>query len=71
MTQTIKATPRRRRTTTFDRVNIIILVILSLLFLYPIVVTISTSVSDPSVMLSSTVYLTPYGFSLEAYKTLL
>ena len=72
MTHTMKGTTRRhRRITTFDRVNIIILVILSLLFLYPIVVTISTSISDPSVMLSSTVYLLPYGFSLEAYKTLL
>lgn len=62
---------RRKKTTGFDIAIVILLIVLSAIFLYPLIVTLSTSISDPAVMNSRQVWLLPYGFSIEAYKTLL
>ena len=69
MTATVQH--HRKKTTGFDIVIVILLIVLSAIFLYPLIVTLSTSISDPAVMNSRQVWLLPYGFSLEAYKTLL
>lgn len=53
----------------FGTVNIVILCILLLIFLYPIVYILFGSLSDPGKMMEhSGILLTPVGFTLEAYK---
>ena len=53
---------RRKKTTGFDIAIVILLIVLSAIFLYPLIVTLSTSISDPAVMNSRQVWLLPYGF---------
>lgn len=55
----------------FDILNYIFLFLLSLLFVYPIIMTLSISFSDPKALITDRVILLPRGFTMEAYKLLL
>lgn len=61
----------RKKVTAFDIVLVILLIILSMTFLYPLLSTLAMSLSDSKVLLSDPVYLWPKGFSLQSYSALL
>jgi putative aldouronate transport system permease protein len=46
------------------------LVLLILVFLYPLIYVVSASLSDPTAVMSGQVMLLPVGFTLEAYRTI-
>lgn len=52
----------------FNVVNSIILIIVSIVCLYPLVFVVSASISNPDALVSGKVILWPVGFSLEGYK---
>ncbi len=58
----------QKKVTAFDVVLVILLVLLSASFLYPLLMTLATSLSDAKVLLSHPIYLWPKGFSLDAYQ---
>lgn len=60
-----------KKTTAFDVVLVIIMVILSCIFLYPLLNMLALSFSDSQELKSLPVYLWPKGFSLDSYKALL
>ncbi|MEN6315046.1 MAG: carbohydrate ABC transporter permease [Clostridiaceae bacterium] len=60
-----------KKTNIFDIFNYIFLFLLSLLFVYPIIMTLSVSFSDPKALITDNVILLPKGFTMEAYKLLL
>ncbi len=60
-----------KKATAFDVVLIIIMVLLSCIFLYPLLNMMALSFSDSQELKSLPVYLWPKGFSLESYKALL
>lgn len=60
-----------KKVTAFDVVLVIIMVLLSAIFLYPLLNMLALSFSDSQVLKSYPVYLWPKGFSLESYKALL
>ncbi|QGQ94284.1 carbohydrate ABC transporter permease [Paenibacillus psychroresistens] len=53
----------------FDIINIGLLIVITLIFLYPLLFVVSASISDPLKVTNGEVWLWPKGFSLEAYKT--
>ena len=55
----------------FDLFNYVLLVIMSALFLYPVVMTLALSLSDADQLGNATVAIWPIGFSLDAYRLLL
>ena len=56
----------------FDWFNAALMIVLSLIFLYPLVMTLSLSFSTPSELVGvNNVLLLPKGFSLQSYQTLL
>ncbi|MEO1780790.1 MULTISPECIES: carbohydrate ABC transporter permease [Enterococcus] len=55
----------------FDIVNITILLIFTLLILYPIVFVVNASFSDPTKIFDTPLLLTPRGFSLDGYTEIL
>lgn len=59
---------RKKRITTFDVVVYIISTLLLLIVLYPLVLVVSNSFSDPSYVASGQVLLLPKGFNFEGYK---
>ena len=59
---------RKKRITTFDVVVYIISILLLLIVLYPLVLVVSNSFSDPSYVASGQVLLLPKGFNFEGYK---
>ena len=61
----------RTRTTAFDVFLVILMILLSCAFLYPLLNMLALSVSDAQTLKSSPIYLLPVGFSLESYKALL
>lgn len=61
----------RTKTTAFDVFLVILMVLLSCAFLYPLLNMLALSVSDAQTLKSSPIYLLPVGFSLESYKALL
>ena len=60
-----------KKVTTFDVVLVVIMVLLSAMFLYPLLNMLALSFSDSQELKSLPVYLWPKGFSLESYKALL
>ena len=61
----------RTKTTAFDVFLVILMILLSCAFLYPLLNMLAPSVSDAQTLKSSPIYLLPVGFSLESYKALL
>lgn len=61
----------QKKVTLFDIVLVVILVLMSCAFLYPLLNMVALSFSDSTVLKSQPVYLLPRGFSLESYKALL
>ena len=61
----------RTKTTAFDVFLVILMMLLSCAFLYPLLNMLALSVSDAQTLKSSPIYLLPVGFSLESYKALL
>jgi len=55
----------------FDFLNVLLFLLLSWIFLYPLLIMISLSLSDPAVMGGDTAGLLPVGFSLFSYRALL
>lgn len=55
----------------FDAANVLFFVALCWVFLYPIVLMISLSMSDPTIIGASTPTLIPQGFSIAAYRAVL
>lgn len=60
-----------KRLTLFDYINYSIIGLLCALFLYPVLLTLSISFSDPDLLLRDNVIILPRGFSLDAYGLLL
>ncbi len=60
-----------KKVTAFDVVLVIIMVLLSAIFIYPLLNMLALSFSDSQELKSLPVYLTPKGFSLESYTALL
>ena len=60
-----------KKVTAFDVVLVVIMVLLSAMFLYPLLNMLALSFSDSQELKSLPVYLWPVGFSLESYKALL
>ena len=61
----------RTKTTAFDVFLVILMILLSCAFLYPLLNMLALSVSEAQTLKSSPIYLLPVGFSLESYKALL
>lgn len=61
----------RTKTTAFDVFLVILMILLSCAFLYPLLNMLALSVSDAQALKSSPIYLLPVGFSLESYRALL
>jgi putative aldouronate transport system permease protein len=53
----------------FDIINIGLLIIITLIFLYPLLFVLSASISDPVRVTQGDVWLWPKGFNLDAYTT--
>ena len=66
-----KAAGRKRRWSLFDVVNKIFLVLLSAIFLYPLLMTLGLSFSSAKELVGKNVILMPIGFSLQSYQTIL
>ena len=60
-----------KKVTAFDVVLVILMVLLSCVFLYPLLNMLALSFCDAQTLKASPVYLLPVGFSLESYKALL
>jgi len=60
-----------KKATILDVILVIIITFCSAIFLYPMIVTLATSLSDSKVLLSRTVYFIPYGFTLDSYHLVL
>lgn len=66
-----KAVGARRKWTTFDWFNTVFLVLLSAVFLYPLLMTLGLSFSSPRALVGQNVILLPKGFTLQSYQTIL
>lgn len=69
MARTFRA-KKLNRMTLFDYANYLFIILLCLLFFYPLLLTLSISLSDPKLALQQVVLL-PKGFTLDSYKFLL
>lgn len=56
---------------TFDVVNVVLMVVLLIIFLWPLIFVLSASVSDPNAVQTGKVWLFPVGFNLDGYKAIL
>ena len=61
----------RRKITPFDAFLVALMVLMSCIFIYPLLNMLALSFSNSQELKSSPVYLWPIGFSLESYKALL
>lgn len=52
----------------FDAINMFLLSIILIITVYPLIYTVSASLSDPMEILNARVWLLPKGFTLDAYK---
>ncbi len=59
---------KRKRIQTFDIVVFIIAMLLVVIVLYPLILVVSSSLSEPTYVASGQVVLLPKGFTLEGYK---
>lgn len=57
--------------TVFDVINIIIMVILLIIFLWPLLFVVSASFSNPSAVWNGDMWLIPVGFNVDCYKEIL
>lgn len=55
----------------FDKVNLVVMIILLLIFIWPLWFVLIASISDPSEVWKGSVILFPKGFNLNAYKEIL
>ncbi len=55
----------------FDIINISLLLLLSIVTVYPLIFVLSATLSDPIEVVTGRVYLLPRGFNLDAYKSVL
>lgn len=62
---------KKRKITTFDIVVYTIAIILTVLVMYPLILVVSCSFSDPGLVSTGKVVLFPKGFTVEGYKYLL
>lgn len=62
---------RSRSDVIFDRINVIMLVLLLVVMMYPLYFTIIASLSDPYSVVKGNVYFWPIGFTLEPYANVL
>ena len=62
---------RKKRITFFDIVVYTISTLLVIIVLYPLILVLSNSVSDPSMVVTGQVLFLPKGFNLEGYKEVL
>ena len=60
-----------KKVTAFDVVLVILMILISAIFIYPLLNMLALSFSDSQELKSLPVYLMPKGFSLESYKALL
>lgn len=60
-----------QKKTLFDFINVLIMTVLCVIFIYPLLMTLGQSFSDAQAMVGKSVFLFPIGFSLESYKILL
>lgn len=60
-----------KKVTAFDVILVILMILLSAIFIYPLLNMLALSFSDSQELKSLPVYLMPKGFSLESYKALL
>lgn len=61
----------KQRNSLFDVVNIVFFVLISISFIYPLLMTLATSISNPEMLGSKSVSVWPIGFSVDAYRLLL
>ena len=61
----------KQRVSSFDILNVLFFVIISMTFIYPLFMTLVTSISDPIKLGSKSISVYPRGFSLDAYQLLL
>lgn len=61
----------RRKWTAFDWINTVFLVLLSAVFLYPLLMTLGLSFSSAKALVGQNVILLPKGFTLQSYQTIL
>ena len=66
-----KAVGARRKWTAFDWINTVFLVLLSAVFLYPLLMTLGLSFSSAKALVGQNVILLPKGFTLQSYQTIL
>ena len=66
-----KAVGARRKWTAFDWINTVFLVLLSAVFLYPLLMTLGLSFSSAKALVGQNVTLLPKGFTLQSYQTIL
>lgn len=66
-----QAVGSKRKRSLFDYVNTVLLVLLSAIFLYPLLMTLGLSFSSAKALVGQNVILMPKGFSLQSYQTIL
>lgn len=62
---------KKKKITCFDVVNHILLILMMMAFIWPLLITLSTALSDNLKLAAQPVYLLPYGFSFDAIKYIL
>ncbi len=55
----------------FDIFNFLLMLLLTAIFLWPLIFVLSASVSDPAAVMTGKVWLLPEGFNLDGYKAIL
>lgn len=60
-----------KRFSLFEVLNIIFMLVLCIIFIYPLVMTLALSFSDAKAMVGTTVYLLPKGFTFTSYQAIL
>ncbi len=72
MKKSMKQKSLKSRYNAFDYLNVIIMILLSIIFIYPLLMTLSLSFSTPKELVGvNNILLLPKGFSLQSYQTLL
>ena len=61
----------KQKISIFDLFNVAFFLLISISFIYPILMTLAMSISDPDILGHKSIGIWPMGFSLDAYKLLL
>ncbi|CAG7643672.1 hypothetical protein PAESOLCIP111_04523 [Paenibacillus solanacearum] len=59
---------RSREDRIFDSINVLLLVLITIIVLYPLLFVLSASVSDPAIVVKGQLWLWPKGFNLDGYE---